>query len=83
MFMHEAIVAATFCKNIVLEMSTLMPHHVREVLSHVPSSRVMIGSDLPESMEIEIGKILTLEISDLDKRNILDQTACAVFGEGC
>ena len=24
-----------------------MPHHVLEVLVHVPSSRLMIGSDLP------------------------------------
>jgi predicted TIM-barrel fold metal-dependent hydrolase len=83
LFVHEAIVAATFCRNIILEMSTLMPHHVLEVLAHVPSSRLMIGSDLPESMDTEIGKILTLEISDEDKRNILDQTACGVFREGC
>ena len=83
LFVHEAIVAATFCPNIVLEMSTLMPHHVLEVLAHVPSSRLMIGSDLPESMETEIGKVLTLEIPDEDKRNILNQTACGVFREGC
>jgi len=43
----------------------------------------MIGSDLPESLETEIGKILTLKIPDEDKRNILDQTACSVFREGC
>ena len=83
LFVHEAIVAATFCPNIVLEMSTLMPHHVLEVLAQVPSSRLMIGSDLPESMETEIGKVLALAIPDQDKRNILDQTACGVFREGC
>ena len=43
----------------------------------------MIGSDLPESMETEIGKILTLEILDEDKRNILDRTACRLFRQGC
>jgi predicted TIM-barrel fold metal-dependent hydrolase len=78
-FVHEAILAAVFCPNIVLELSSLMPHHVREVLAHVPSSRLMIGSDLPESIETEIGKILTLETSDDDKRRILWQTACVVF----
>jgi len=83
LFVHEAIVAATFCPNIVLEMSTVMPHHMLEVLAQVPSSRLMIGSDLPESMDTEIGKILTLDIPDEDKRNILDRTACRVFGEGC
>lgn len=83
LFVHEAIVAATFCPNIILEMSTLMPHHVLEVLAQVPSTRLMIGSDLPENIETEIGKILTLNIPDEDKRNILDQTACRVFREGC
>ena len=78
-FVHEAIVAALFCPNILLEMSTLMPHQVLEVLRHVPSHRLMIGSDLPESLETEIGKILTLAIAEDDKRNILDRTAWGVF----
>ena len=78
-FVHEAIVAALFCPNIVVELSSLMPHHVLEVLSHVPSERLMIGSDLPESADTEIGKILTLPISDDDKNNILNQTAARLF----
>jgi predicted TIM-barrel fold metal-dependent hydrolase len=82
-FVHEAILAALFCPNVVLEMSSLMPHHMLEVLTYVPSSRLMIGSDLPESVEIEISKTLTLDISGEDKRNILGQTACGVFGKAC
>ena len=80
-FVHEAILAAVFCPNIVLELSSLMPHHVIEVLAQVPSNRLMVGSDLPESLGIEIGKILTLEIGDEDKRRILSETAGKVFGE--
>lgn len=82
-FVHEAIVAALFCPNIVLELSTLMPHHVLEVLGQVASDRLMIGSDLPESLETEIGKILTLDAPEADKRNILNETGCRVFGVGC
>jgi predicted TIM-barrel fold metal-dependent hydrolase len=82
-FVHEAILAAVFCPNIVLELSSLMPHHVLEVLTHVPSNRLMIGSDLPDSLETEISKILTLNISADDKRNILAQTACGVFDGAC
>ncbi len=81
-FVHEAILAALFCPNIVLEMSSLMPHQVMEVLQHVPAERLMIGSDLPESTGTEIGKILTLAVSDDEKRSILNGTACRVFG-GC
>ena len=80
-FVHEAILAAVFCPNIVLELSSLMPHHVLEVLAHVPSGRLMVGSDLPESLEVEIGKVLTLEIGDEDKRRILFDTASEVFGK--
>jgi predicted TIM-barrel fold metal-dependent hydrolase len=79
-FVHEAILAAVFCPNIVLELSSLMPHHIAEVLAHVSSDRLMIGSDLPESAETEIGKILTLDLPDEDKRNILSETATGVFG---
>lgn len=81
-FVHEAIVAASFCPNIVLEMSTLMPHQVNEVLASVPADRLMIGSDLPENTGVEIGKILTLNISSDEKRSILHGTARRVFG-GC
>jgi predicted TIM-barrel fold metal-dependent hydrolase len=77
------MLAAVFCPNVFLELSSLMPHHVLEVLSEVPSERLMIGSDLPESLEIEMGKIIALDISERDKRNILWDTACRVFPEAC
>ena len=80
MFVHEAILAAVFCPNIVLELSSLMPHQVMEVHAQVPADRLMIGSDLPESMSTEIGKILGLEISEAAKREILSGTAERVFG---
>lgn len=82
-FVNEAIVAALFCPNIVLELSTLMPHHVTAVLGQVASDRLMIGSDLPESVETEIGKIIGLDVPDSDKRNILNETGCRVFDAGC
>ena len=81
-FVHEAIVAASFCPNISLELSTLMPHHVLEVVNYVASDRLMIGSDLPESIETETGKILTLEVPESDKRDILYETGYRVFGVG-
>jgi uncharacterized protein len=80
-FFYEAIVAAQFCQNILLELSTLMPHQVLDVLSYVPSNRLMIGSDLPENVETEIGKILALPVAEQDRRNILSETALGVFRE--
>lgn len=78
LYVLEAIVAARVCPNIYVELSSLMPHHVKEVLAEIPSTRLMIGSDLPESVEVEIGKILGLEGEEA-KRNILWQTAVSLF----
>jgi uncharacterized protein len=74
-FFEEAIVAAMFCPNIYLELSSLLPHQILEVLRHISSDRLMIGSDLVESLDVEIAKILWLDIPDAQKRNILSTTA--------
>ena len=78
----EAILAAGLCRNIYVELSSLMPHHIMEVLAHVPPARLMIGSDLPESIEAEFGKILSLDVADDIKREILSGTAARLFGGG-
>ncbi|MBI1355972.1 MAG: amidohydrolase family protein [Acidobacteria bacterium] len=75
----EAIVAASVCENIYIELSSLMPHHVLEVLAHVPPTRLMAGSDLPASLSTEIGKILDLPVEDTVKRAILWETPRRVF----
>jgi predicted TIM-barrel fold metal-dependent hydrolase len=75
----EAIVAATVCPNIYVELSSLMPHHIREVLLHVPAGRLMAGSDLPDSIVAEMTKILTLDIPAESRRDILWNTARRLF----
>ena len=77
-YVLEAIVAATVCPNLYVELSTLPPHAVLEVLDHVGPERLMAGSDLPESLEVEIGKILTLPVDGV-KRAILWETASRLF----
>lgn len=80
MLVGEAIVAAVFCPNVVLELSTLMPNHILEVLRDVPAGRLMAGSDLPENLEIELQKIETLPVSEEEKRLMMGGTAERVFG---
>jgi uncharacterized protein len=82
LFFAEAIVAARACPNIWLELSTLMPHHILQVLQHISSDRLMIGSDLPENLTTEMFKIYSLAVADEIKQNILWNTACNVFGAG-
>ena len=71
--------AASVCPNIYVELSTLPPHAVAEVLERVGSQRLMAGSDLPESLETEIGKILALPVRDGEKRAILWDTPARLF----
>jgi predicted TIM-barrel fold metal-dependent hydrolase len=80
LYVLEAIVAASVCPNIFIELSSLMPHHISEVLAHVPAGRLMIGSDLPESADTEIGKILGLDLPTAARRQILWDTAQGLFG---
>ena len=75
----EAVVAAKVCPNIYLELSSLMPHHLGDILAAIPSDRLMIGSDLPESAATELGKIFELKISKKSKRDILWNTARRLF----
>lgn len=81
LFVLEATVAAAVCPNIYLELSSLMPHHLSDVLAHVPSSRLMIGADLPESLETEMSKILKLEAASEVKADILCNTAARLFAQ--
>ena len=76
----ECIVAADVCPNIYVELSSLVPHQVAEVVRHVPSERLMIGSDLLESTAFEIGKIVELNAPKDVKENILWNTAESLFG---
>lgn len=80
LLMLECVVAADVCPNIFIEISSLMPNHVADLLAHVPASRVMAGSDLPECVETEIGKVFALEMSDEDRRAVLWDTGARLFG---
>jgi len=75
----EALVAAKVCANIHLELSSLMPHHLGEILGAIAPDRLMIGSDLPESAAAEFGKIVELKIPKKSKRDILWNTARRLF----
>lgn len=80
LFALECAVAADVCPNIYIEVSSLMPHHLAELLNHVPSSRLMAGSDLPESVATEIGKVFEVEMPEADRRAILWDTPARLFG---
>ena len=80
LLMLECAVAAEVCPNIYVEVSSLMPHHLAELLQYVPASRLMAGSDLPQSVAIEIGKVFSVTMSEADRRALLWETGAKLFG---
>jgi predicted TIM-barrel fold metal-dependent hydrolase len=79
-FFLEAIVAAQVCPNVYIELSSLMPHHITDVVEYIASDRLLIGSDLPESIPAEIGKIVNhRDLTDAQKQDILWNTASGLF----
>ncbi|MBI4907181.1 MAG: amidohydrolase [Acidobacteria bacterium] len=79
-YMLETIVAASVCPNIYIELSSLMPHHIHEIINRVPAERLLAGSDLPESLITEMHKVLTMDIAEETKRKILWENPRALFG---
>ena len=78
-FSAECIVAASVCPNIYVELSSLMPHHCADLCAQIPAGRLMIGSDIDESIATEIGKIIGLDLPEIDRRQILWDTPRQVF----
>jgi predicted TIM-barrel fold metal-dependent hydrolase len=78
-YYQEAILAAQLRPNIYLDLSTLPAHNAADVLRHVDSSRVMMGSDLPESIAPEIEKLLHLQLTPEQLANVLHRTGDKLF----
>ncbi|MBY0374350.1 MAG: amidohydrolase [Bryobacteraceae bacterium] len=79
LFHQEAIVAASFLDNIFIDVSTLAANHVAEILKHIPASRLMLGSDLPECTETEMEKPFALSLPPADLDAICWSTARRIF----
>jgi len=55
------------------------PNLLLDVLNRVPMSRVMAGSDLMESAEVELGKVIGLPVDAATRGAILWDTQRRVF----
>lgn len=77
----EAILAAQLCPNVYLDLSTLPGHNVADVIRQVGAERVMVGSDLPESVVPEVEKVFHCGLSDEQLHGVLHRTAERVFLE--
>ncbi len=79
LFTMEAIVAAQVCKNIYLETSWVTSFDTIPLLKTIEAERVMMGSDVPENLPIELVKYETAQISDEVRAQCLGKTAATLY----
>ncbi len=66
--------------NIYLETSWAMGPDIAWAVKTLGADRVMMGSDHPVNLPVEIAKVQALDLTDAEKELVLGGTAAAVFG---
>lgn len=79
-YCDEAVVAAQECPNVYLEPSWCQYYNARKMVNAVGSERMMMGSDHPANLAVELAKWRATGISEIDLANCLGATARRVFG---
>jgi len=75
----EAIIAAEFCENIFLEPSWCSNTRVGEMVKKIGSQRVMMASDGPANVPIELAIFRSIDLTERELEDCLGGTAIKVF----
>jgi hypothetical protein len=78
-FSAEAQVAASVCSNLYLETSWCIADDIDWMIATIGSKRVMMGSDLPKNVPVEIAKYKALDLKPDTWAQVMGQTAIDVF----
>lgn len=79
MFGSEALVAAQICPNIYLETSWCPVYVVKSFAEKLGCHRLMLGTDNPDNVGVELAKHRALHLSEDDLSWCLGRTAQTVF----
>lgn len=78
-FASDAYVAARQASNIYLETSGSSGHDLKWLIDELGPDRVMLGSDLPSNVTVELAKYRSVELHDYQLNQSLARTAVDVF----
>ena len=78
-YCEEALVAALECPNIVLEPSWCQYYNAARMTREIGSERMVMGSDHPANLPVELAKWRAAGLSEGDLANCLGRTARTVF----
>jgi predicted TIM-barrel fold metal-dependent hydrolase len=76
---EEALVTAEVCPNVYLEPSWCQYYQAKRMVAAIGSARMLMGSDHPANLAVELAKWRATGISDDDLANCLGRTARRVF----
>jgi predicted TIM-barrel fold metal-dependent hydrolase len=66
--------------NVVLETSWAMGPDIAWAVKTLGADRVMVGSDHPTNLAVELTKVRELDLSEQERDMVLGGTAAKVFG---
>ena len=78
-FSAEAQVAASVCGNLYLETSWCIGEDIRWMISTIGQDRVMMGSDLPTNVPVEVAKYRALDLEPEVYDRVMGGTAIDIF----
>lgn len=79
MYADEALVAAQLCPNIYLETSWCAPGQILKFVRSLGAERVMLGSDGPLNLPVELAKYEAIGLNKVDLAQCLAGTAHRLF----
>jgi predicted TIM-barrel fold metal-dependent hydrolase len=79
-YADEAIVTAQECPNVYLEPSWCQYYQARKMIAAIGSGRMVMGSDHPPNLAVELAKWRATGIAEEDLRAVLSETPRRLFG---
>lgn len=78
-YADEALVVAQVCPNVYLEPSWCQYYQARRMAETIGSQRMLMGSDHPANLAVELAKWRAADLPDRDLANVLGRTARRLF----
>ncbi len=79
-YADEALVVAQVCPNVYLEPSWCQYYQARRMAETIGSERMLMGSDHPANLPVELAKWRATGLAECDLANVLGRTARRLFG---
>ncbi|WP_134701015.1 amidohydrolase family protein [Ammoniphilus sp. YIM 78166] len=78
-YTDEAVVAAKYCENIILEPSWCPTYTVRKMVNTIGAERILMGSDHASNLSVELAKFHSIGLSERELEQIFYENPKRIF----